>query len=83
MIPGLGTLKRWGLAAIAFIITLAGMFLAGRNAGAAREREKGQQAARGIEHKAVGAMTEGLKREQDEVEKVRRADPSRRDHFES
>ncbi|MCK4870759.1 MAG: hypothetical protein KAS93_06590 [Gammaproteobacteria bacterium] len=81
-IPGLGTLKTWGLIVASFGLTILFAFLKSEKAGRANDKLKGEIQARKTSQSVNKAMVEGKNREDAAVDKVRNSDGADRTGFE-
>ena len=79
MIPGLSTLKTWGLIGLGFAATILFALFKSEKAGRAKDKLDGIVTARKIEHEAHDQLSKDLKREAAEREN---ANHSKRDGFE-
>jgi hypothetical protein len=80
----LSTVKTWAVAALAAGAAIFGMLFYREKAARKGDQLDASEAARETEHKASDALTGGLKREQDEVERAKeKSARGPRDHFNS
>lgn len=80
-IPGLDTLKTWGLIAFGFAATIAFALFKNEAAGRAKDKLKGEIQARKTSRAVNKAMIEGKNREDAAVDKARNSDGSDRTGF--
>ena len=81
-IPGLGTLKTWGMIALGFALAIVTILFKSEQAARAKEKLKGEIQARKTGKAANKAMVEGKNREDTKVDKVRNSDGADRTGFE-
>lgn len=79
---GLSTVKAWAVAALGAAAAVLGMLFYREKAARKDDQLDASEAARTVEQKATDALTSGLQREQDEVERAKEKPArGRRDHF--
>lgn len=81
-IPGLGTLKTWGLIAVSFMVVIFWSLLNAKKAEFAKAKLKGEVQARKTGQAVNEAMVEGKNREDAKINKVRNSNGSDRTGFE-
>ena len=81
-IPGLGTLKTWGLILLSIGAAIAFALFKNEQAGRAREKLKGEVQARKTAKAVSKAMMGGMSREQAELNEAHKSDRSKRTGFE-
>ena len=81
-IPGLGTLKTWGMIALGAALAIVAILFKSEQAARAREKLKGEVQARKTGQATNKAMMEGVNREQTELNKAHNSDRSDRTGFE-
>lgn len=81
-IPGLSTLKTWGLIALGFAFTIAFALFKNEAAGRAKDKLKGEVQARKTAKVVSKAMMEGINNEKVEIDKARNPTDSSRTGFE-
>ena len=81
-IPGLGTLKTWGMIALGFALAFVTILFKSEQAARAKEKLKGEVRARKTAKAVNKAMMGGLSREQAELNEARNSDRANRVGFE-
>jgi len=81
-IPGLGTLKTWGMGALALALAITAFLLQSEKLGRTKDKLKGEIQARKTGKAANKAVVEGMNREQTEINKASNPSNSNRDGFE-
>jgi len=81
-IPGLGTLKTWGMVILSLALAVVAYLFKSEQAARAKEKLKGEVQARKTGQATNKAIVEGLSNEQAEINKAHNTDKSDRTGFE-